>query len=976
MQRTTIEQARADWQSIFPDQEERRLAATIMAETVVRAHAIHPEGWMVSYKPHKPYLNINIGPIFAFSVSPGRVALLLDAGKLAPDSLPGHWGGAKYGTRWKVLPETTWTEGPAAEVLARWDQLKGSYFSAVDMAARKRATPPWWRHHDANALLLLREETGRELPDPALPGEHSLASDSLETLIEEFAAVYPPSSEGQKHIKDNLTSADAFRLSFEAIRQARVAGQDVTAAVLTKLLPHTDTANNLERGAWITPAPVFKTDVRKFLEAGGKATPEDWPRVASLIMDLFETCHADPGRLAEACATFVRDLPIRGLQAAGLSPGLAVLNPDAFVVVNAKPLAAVQRFLGRKHTAKMAEYPAACADVLELVEKAREGLQAIPELDRLPLTWRFDMFTHWLVAGRPPEEVRYWKIAPGEQAFNWNTCREGGFISMGWEKFGDLSDMSREEFDVMARELANQDAEYSPGGTPQLWQFAHEIRTGDRIIANKGLSRILGVGTVDGEYYFEPDVVHGHRLPVRWDDFTPVDVAKQGWMKTIVSLKKQQFESLIGVAPPPPPPPPPPAGQNVWMFQANPKLFNLEHQLQVEGLEAIDAWKVAVFKDKMQPGDIALLWQAGKRAGIYAIAELTGPVFEVTVETADEFVEAGGHKVPMRITQILDVPVTKARLLEEKSLANLHILKAPFGTNFKVTAEEWAVIEPLTHPVGPREKLTLKQVAAETGFEIPDLQRWLNAINRKGQAVLYGPPGTGKTFVADRLARLLAGGNDSFVDLVQFHPAYAYEDFIQGLRPVLTPKGGLDYRLVPGRFLEFCRKAERRQGTCVLILDEINRANLARVFGELMYLLEYRDQTVPLASGGELRIPKNVRIIGTMNTADRSIALVDHALRRRFAFIHLRPQYAVLEKYHQGNGYDPAKLVKTLRTLNQHINDPHYEVGISFFLKQDLNAHLEDIWRMEIEPYLEEYFFDQPAKAKQFSWEELKKDLG
>jgi 5-methylcytosine-specific restriction protein B len=333
--------------------------------------------------------------------------------------------------------------------------------------------------------------------------------------------------------------------------------------------------------------------------------------------------------------------------------------------------------------------------------------------------------------------------------------------------------------------------------------------------------------------------------------------------------------------------------------------------------------------------------------------------------------------VPLRITQILEAPVSKAQLLDERALANLHILKAPFGTNFKVTAEEWAVIEPLitgTVAVGPRGT-TLKEVAAETGFPAQELQRWLNAIDRKGQGVLYGPPGTGKTYVAERLAKLLIGNSKGFHELVQFHPAYAYEDFIQGLRPVLTPKGGLDYRLVPGRFLEFCRKAERYTGTCVLILDEINRANLARVFGELMYLLEYRDQTVPLASGGELRIPKNVRLIGTMNTADRSIALVDHALRRRFAFIHLRPQYSVLEKYHHEKGYDAAALVKLLRRLNQAIDDPHYEVGISFFLRPDLATHLEDIWRMEIEPYLEEYFFDQAAKAKQFLWEDLKKEL-
>ncbi len=271
----------------------------------------------------------------------------------------------------------------------------------------------------------------------------------------------------------------------------------------------------------------------------------------------------------------------------------------------------------------------------------------------------------------------------------------------------------------------------------------------------------------------------------------------------------------------------------------------------------------------------------------------------------------------------------------------------------------------------------LPQFAADTGFPVEELARWVRAIERKGQVILYGPPGTGKTFVAERLARHLIGGGDGFMELVQFHPAYAYEDFIQGIRPKTTAGGGLSYPTEPGRFLEFCAEAEKRQGTCVLIIDEINRANLARVFGELMYLLEYRNREVPLAGGGRLRIPSNVRLIGTMNTADRSIALVDHALRRRFAFLALYPQFDVLRKYHQHHdpGYPVEKLIQVLHRLNNAIYDRHYHVGITYFLRPRLATEIEDIWRMEIEPYLEEYFFDQPEKADAFRWEQVKHEL-
>ncbi|MCD6587450.1 MAG: AAA family ATPase [Candidatus Fermentibacteraceae bacterium] len=273
--------------------------------------------------------------------------------------------------------------------------------------------------------------------------------------------------------------------------------------------------------------------------------------------------------------------------------------------------------------------------------------------------------------------------------------------------------------------------------------------------------------------------------------------------------------------------------------------------------------------------------------------------------------------------------------------------------------------------------LSLDEIHSLTGYNRKWIGKAVAAVTLKKQAVLYGPPGTGKTYLAKMIASHLIGGGFGFREIVQFHPSYSYEDFIEGLRPVASSDGVLEYRMIDGRFKEFCDRARNVDGRCVLIVDEINRANLSRVFGELMYLLEYRNEKIPLAGGSLFSIPSNVYIIGTMNTADRSIALVDHALRRRFAFIHMKPDYSVLGHYHSrvGTGFDPAGLVAVLLRVNKAIEDRNYFVGVSFFLHDDIEERIENVWRLEIEPYLEEYFFDRPDTAELFAWSVVCKEI-
>jgi 5-methylcytosine-specific restriction protein B len=234
--------------------------------------------------------------------------------------------------------------------------------------------------------------------------------------------------------------------------------------------------------------------------------------------------------------------------------------------------------------------------------------------------------------------------------------------------------------------------------------------------------------------------------------------------------------------------------------------------------------------------------------------------------------------------------------------------------------------------------------------------------------VFYGPPGTGKTYLAMKLAEHFGGGPEQ-VKIVQFHPSYSYEDFFEGFRPVEDPESReVAFRLTAGPLRELADLASRegsRHLAHFLIIDEINRSNLAKVFGELYFLLEYRTRSVRLTySGDDFALPPNLFVIGTMNTADRSIALVDAAMRRRFAFVELSPRVeptaGMLARWLRSEGRDPEP-ARLLDTLNARIDDPDFAIGPSYLMKPGVYREhgLERTWRTKILPLLEEHHYGE-----------------
>lgn len=257
-------------------------------------------------------------------------------------------------------------------------------------------------------------------------------------------------------------------------------------------------------------------------------------------------------------------------------------------------------------------------------------------------------------------------------------------------------------------------------------------------------------------------------------------------------------------------------------------------------------------------------------------------------------------------------------------------------------------------------------LAEKVHIPVPWLQKQLELLERRRQVIYYGPPGTGKTYLAMAIADYVTG-NERYTRLVQFHPSYSYEDFFEGYRPVTDEHGQLSYKLTHGPLRRMVDEAlENPEYNYVLVIDEINRGNLAKIFGELYFLLEYRRRQINLQYSSEpFELPENLFIIGTMNTSDRSIALMDAAMRRRFAFVELHPDIepvsGVLPRWLAANQQNP-EAAPLLKQLNLMIEDPDFRIGPSYLMPKDKRLDedtLRQVWEHEIMPLLEEHHYGQ-----------------
>jgi predicted RNA-binding protein with PUA-like domain len=430
-------------------------------------------------------------------------------------------------------------------------------------------------------------------------------------------------------------------------------------------------------------------------------------------------------------------------------------------------------------------------------------------------------------------------------------------------------------------------------------------------------------------------------------------------------------------------------GSRVWVFQANPSKYDIDGAL-VELAEI--EWTVRQYSSDVHIGDRVYIWKSGAEGGVIATAEVaTEP--EVRAKTDDPYVTdpdafaKPGPIVTLHIAAVLPQPLLRSDLLEHPILNKLGVLTFPNATNFAVTpAQDTALLALLEGKDVPGVQLPDVTDTVAANVFLP--KAWLDGIvgllRAKRQLIFYGPPGTGKTFVAQELAKDIVrdGGN---LSLVQFHPSYSYEDFFEGYRPFELDGGaGLGYRLTHGPLRRLADDAAANPSRpYILIVDEINRGNVPKIFGELLFLLEYRDKKIALQYSPEepFSLPQNLFVIGTMNTVDRSIALVDAALRRRFYFVPFLPNEppvsGVLPGWLAHHGHIDDEPARLLATLNAAIGDQEIAIGPSYFMGANgAVPDLNQVWEHAIEPLLEEHYYGTGVSVRnEFGLAALRKKL-
>ncbi len=556
---------------------------------------------------------------------------------------------------------------------------------------------------------------------------------------------------------------------------------------------------------------------------------------------------------------------------------------------------------------------------------------------------------------------------------------------------GSISDS--EDLTLADNHLIAMDRYTNAKGTGKISQgddFISRMRKGDFFYLCRGNSiRLLGKINSDEVRTLENGRIERSYTPIAKSANTAPYTGKHKWWtpndnSTFISVPENQvklFEDLILMpyfnktiqdlleSTPP--------ARNFWFLNANPKIWSMSSmpvgQVQNYTLYNENKNKRRIFQNFLdaKAGDIVLGYESTPVKQIVAILKVS--------EAQD------GQNIYFEKIEGLSVPIDYAALKDCSELSQMEYFSMNQGSLFKLTKEEFEVImdmirEENTSPVSDKKVPYSKNDFLHEVYMTSDKYDRLKAVLlKKKNIILQGAPGVGKTFAAKRLAYSIMGEkDDDRIAFVQFHQNYSYEDFMMGYKPADN-----GFELKYGIFYQFCQKAANHPDQdYFFIIDEINRGNLSKIFGELLMLIEadYRDHTATLAYNGlPFSVPNRLHIIGMMNTADRSLAMIDYALRRRFSFIEMVPGFdseGFLNYQKSLNNDTFNALISCIKDLNQYIMQDKslgkgFCIGHSYFCGADecTEAWMRDIVDFDIMPMLNEYWFDDESKVQ--CWENV-----